>query len=351
MLRQEVSFHDMDQNRSSILSTQLAVIAPRCKGLTTDLIGIYCQGFGGVLFPLVVSFVISWKLSLIMLLFIPIIVISGIIISRTTHSEEKNGKSSLIESSMIATDAFRNIRVVKSFGLEEYFINKFNNIFISEFKRSLLSLHLKAFCYGLAYSAIFLIQAVTFGYGFYLIHYHQLEVTDLFRVYSSITFSSLLLGSVYSDIPDHKQARKSTKTAFKIIERESKIDSMSENGIILEKLTGDIEFKNVDFSYNSRPNIFVLKKFNLTIKNGLTNVLVGRSGCGKSTVISLLLRFYDVTRGAILIGGYDIKCLNVQWLRSELGLVSQEPVLFNSTIKENILDGCFNRRNVCIIYS
>lgn len=194
MLRQDISYHD--QNRSCVLATQLASTIPFAKGLTTDKIGLIAQAFGGVIFPLTVSFIISYKLSIVMVLFIPIIVTSGSVINRTTMSREKDGKSVLMEQSKIATDTVENVVTVKSFGLEDYFVKEFDAIHEQEARQISGELHLRAFFYTLAYSVIFFIQATTFGYGFYLMKSEGLEVTDLFRVYSSITFSALLLGKI-----------------------------------------------------------------------------------------------------------------------------------------------------------
>ena len=92
-------------------------------------------------------------------------------------------------------------------------------------------------------------------------------------------------------------------------------------------------------TYPTRQQVFVLNGFSLSVAAGQTVALVGTSGCGKSTVISLLERFYDITTGSIAIGGIDLKELNVQWLRSRIGLVSQEPHLFRASIRENIAYG------------
>lgn len=161
-----------------------------------------------------------------------------------------------------------------------------------------------------------------------------------------MTFSSMILGRLYAELPDQKKAKDCTKAAFKIIDRQSKIDSLNENGITLEEVIGNIEFKNVDFEYSTRPGVRVLKKFNLNIPSRSKFALVGHSGCGKSTVVSLLLRFYDPTNGLILLDGVDIKNFNIQWLRSHIGTVFQEPVLFNYSIKENISNGDPTRENV-----
>ena len=100
-----------------------------------------------------------------------------------------------------------------------------------------------------------------------------------------------------------------------------------------------MEFKKVYFNYPSRPDVVVLNDLSLEANVGQTLALVGPSGCGKSTVIQLLQRFYNVGRGSVLVDGRDVKSLNLKWLRSQIGVVSQEPVLFATTIAENIRYG------------
>ena len=131
-------------------------------------------------------------------------------------------------------------------------------------------------------------------------------------------------------------ARGTAAAVFDIIERKPKIDISSESGTKPEKFEGNIEFKNIGFNYPMRPEVNILNDFNLKIKSGETVALVGPSGCGKSTLIQLIQRFYDTCDGSVLIDGHDIKDLNLGWLRHQIGVVGQEPVLFDTTIKENI---------------
>lgn len=154
----------------------------------------------------------------------------------------------------------------------------------------------------------------------------------------------MILGRVYAQLPDQRRSLDAAKWAFKIIERRSKIDSMSESGLkpnvdSSTTNTGLIQFENVSFAYPTRPNVKVLRGLNLTIRPGQVNAIVGTSGCGKSTILSLLLRFYDVDTGAIYLDNVDIRKLNIKSLRSRMGLVSQEPTLFNMSIFENICYG------------
>lgn len=126
---------------------------------------------------------------------------------------------------------------------------------------------------------------------------------------------------------------------FEMIEQVPTIDSEDQEGVTISKVRGTLEFKDVDFAYPSRPEKIVLQEFNLSVMAGQTVGIVGRSGSGKSTIISLMERFYDPIKGNIHLDGICIKTLNLNWFRNQMSLVSQEPVLFATSVKENILLG------------
>jgi ATP-binding cassette, subfamily B (MDR/TAP), member 1 len=126
---------------------------------------------------------------------------------------------------------------------------------------------------------------------------------------------------------------------FKTIDRQPDIDIYGTTGITLDDIKADVELKDVYFSYPTRPEHLVFYGFSLRVPSGITMALVGESGSGKSTVISLVERFYDPHAGEVLIDGVDIKKMKLTWIREKIGLVSQEPVLFSTTIRENIAFG------------
>lgn len=126
---------------------------------------------------------------------------------------------------------------------------------------------------------------------------------------------------------------------FETIDRIPDIDSANPDGEKPEKITGEITLEGVRFSYPSRPTVQVMKGLSLTFEAGKTAALVGASGSGKSTIISLVERFYDPTEGAIKLDGHDLRDLNLKWLRNQIGLVSQEPVLFATSIRNNVAHG------------
>lgn len=126
---------------------------------------------------------------------------------------------------------------------------------------------------------------------------------------------------------------------FETINRKPEIDSSDTRGKVLDDIGGDVELRDVYFTYPARPDEQIFAGFSLFIPSGTTAALVGQSGSGKSTVISLIERFYDPQAGEVLIDGINLKEFQLKWIREKIGLVSQEPVLFASSIKDNIAYG------------
>lgn len=147
------------------------------------------------------------------------------------------------------------------------------------------------------------------------------------------------LGQAAPDISAFVRAKAAAYPIFEMIERSTVSRVSSKTGRKLDKLEGHIQFKEVTFSYPSRPDVAIFDKLSLDIPAGKIVALVGGSGSGKSTVISLIERFYEPLSGKILLDGNDIRELDLKWLRKQIGLVNQEPALFATTIRENILYG------------
>ena len=163
---------------------------------------------------------------------------------------------------------------------------------------------------------------------------------------------------VFSALPDSQNAVLSAERVLQVVSRQPTIDVSCDVGIVpvsyklsfkksniscffftQDETKGDIKLQKVRFTYPSRPGVTILKSFNISIKSGQTLALVGPSGSGKSTIISLTERFYDPAAGSILLDGVDLRDLNISWLRRQISLVSQEPVLFNMSIADNIRYG------------
>ncbi|GJZ55567.1 ABC transporter family protein [Tanacetum coccineum] len=161
----------------------------------------------------------------------------------------------------------------------------------------------------------------------------------VWSVGAAIAIGGISLGSALSNVKYFSDAMAASQRIREVIKRVPEIDSDNMDGKILQDVSGEVEFKGVNFAYPSRPETVIFKDFNLKVPAGKTVALVGGSGSGKSTMIALLQRFYDAQGGEISVDGVRIDKLQLKWLRSQMGLVSQEPALFATTIKENILFG------------
>jgi ATP-binding cassette, subfamily B (MDR/TAP), member 1 len=167
----------------------------------------------------------------------------------------------------------------------------------------------------------------------------EYNVGKIIQIFFSIIIAIFSLSTAAPFIAILTTGRSAAYEIFNIINRKPEIDTLSSEGKILDSLEGDIKFYDVEFNYPSREEVKVLKKINFNIKSGTTVALVGSSGCGKSTCIQLLQRFYNPLNGSISINDVNINDFNIQWLRSQIGVVNQEPILFETTIKENISFG------------
>lgn len=164
-------------------------------------------------------------------------------------------------------------------------------------------------------------------------------LTTVLSVFFALMFGSFTIANVAPSLSALGIAQGAAYEIFGTIDRQSTIDGLSTDGVTADQLRGDIVFKDVGFFYPSRPESQILKEFNLEVKAGTMVALVGGSGSGKSTVIKLINRFYDPQQGSVAIDGRDVKEYNVHSVRSKIGIVSQEPVLFNMSIRDNILMG------------
>jgi len=162
---------------------------------------------------------------------------------------------------------------------------------------------------------------------------------NVFRIFFAISFCAQSIGQASSFIPDYVKAKMSAGLLFYMMNYEPVIDNCSTAGKVPDSFNGLINAQNLYFSYPSRASVRVLQNLSVNVKPGKTLALVGPSGCGKSTVVSLIERFYDPLSGEIQIDGNDLRTLNLPNARNNMSLVSQEPILFDCSIWDNISYG------------
>nr|XP_054492163.1 bile salt export pump isoform X2 [Agelaius phoeniceus] len=339
MLGQDIGWFDDRKNSPGALTTRLATDASQVQGATGSQIGMIVNSFTNIGVAMVIAFYFSWKLSLVIMCFLPFLALSGAVQAKMLTGFASQDKKALEATGRIASEALSNIRTVAGIGKEKMFIENFEKHLDMPYKAAIKKAHVYGICFGFAQSIVFIANSVSYRYGGFLVDAEGLHYSFVFRVISAIVTSGTALGRASSYTPNYAKAKTSAARFFQLVDRHPKISVYSEKGEKWDDFKGSIEFLNCKFTYPSRPDIQVLKGLSISVKPGQTLAFVGSSGCGKSTSVQLLERFYDPEKGSVLIDGHDSKNVNVQFLRSKIGIVSQEPVLFDCSIADNIKYG------------
>ncbi|NWU34612.1 ABCBB protein, partial [Hylia prasina] len=339
MLGQDIGWFDDRKNSPGALTTRLATDASQVQGATGSQIGMIVNSFTNIGVAMIISFYFSWKLSLVIMCFLPFLALSGAVQAKMLTGFASQDKKALEATGRIASEALSNIRTVAGIGKEKMFIDNFEKHLDMPYRAAIKKAHVYGLCFGFAQSVVFIANSVSYRYGGFLVDTEGLHYSFVFRVISAIVTSGTALGKASSYTPNYAKAKTSAARFFQLVDRLPKISVYSEKGEKWDNFKGSIEFLNCKFTYPSRPDIQVLKGLSISVKPGQTLAFVGSSGCGKSTSVQLLERFYDPEYGSVLIDGHDSKNVNVQFLRSKIGIVSQEPVLFDCSIADNIKYG------------
>ncbi|KAK3580599.1 hypothetical protein CHS0354_002697 [Potamilus streckersoni] len=339
ILRQDIAFFDEPNNKVGHLTTRLSNDCTMVQGATGSKIGLILESISTIIAALVIALYYSWKLTLVILTFMPVMIGVGIIQGRLITGFSKSDKKSIEETGQIFTESVDNMRTVVSLTREETFILRYSNIIDYMLRQGIRRAFVAGFFFAMSNGIVFFAYAAAFTYGAYLVQNENLTFNYVFRVFAAIIFGGMSIGRNAAISQDFNKAKLATARLFALIDRVPAIDSASPDGRKPTSFSGAVEFKKVSFHYPARPDAKILNEISFDVKPGEILALVGTSGCGKSTTVSLIERFYDPTGGKVLADEDDVKILNLQWLRSQISVVSQEPVLFDASIAENIAYG------------
>ncbi|XP_052741208.1 multidrug resistance protein homolog 49-like isoform X2 [Bicyclus anynana] len=288
----------------------------------------------------IMALIKGWKLALLCLVSLPVSFClfgaSGWIASKLSEREAELSS----KAGAVVEEVFSAIRTVYAFSGQKKEIDRYDQLLAEARSVNIKKGFLEAIFMGLQEFYIYGSYALSFWIGYKLMinEPKTYDVETMLAVFFGITMASMHFEMASPLMDTFGTATGAGAQIFRLIDNVPKINN-SDAGVAMDSMYGNISLNNVVFHYPSRPDVPVLKGVSLSVQRGQTVALVGHSGCGKSTIIQLLSRCYDVIDGSITIDEIDIRNVSVKWLRSKIGVVGQEPVLFNTTVQENIRYG------------
>ncbi|MCL4134703.1 UNVERIFIED_CONTAM: hypothetical protein GTU68_030487 [Idotea baltica] len=292
-----------------------------------------------MVFSIALAMAYNAKLGAVMLPFIPFILVGVYIQMKVIMGQSVTESKVLEQAGKIAIESITNIRTVASLHQEDHFAALYSKALFEPHVEAQKKSHVRGLAFGFAQSMPFFAYAVVMFYGGHLVDTGEMEFEEVFKVAEALILGTMVVGQAMAYAPNYSKAKVAAANIMHLFNRVPAIDSSEDVGT---KMTGElnsINLNDVVFTYPTRPSLLILKGMNVQVKKGEKVALVGSSGCGKSTIINLLERFYDAKDGQVTLNDENIQNLNVQYARSLFGLVSQEPVLFDRTISENIAYG------------
>ncbi|TDE03810.1 ABC transporter ATP-binding protein [Flavobacterium hiemivividum] len=281
----------------------------------------------------------SIKLTLLMLSVVPLVAVAAVIFGRFIRKFSKSVQDQVAESQVIVEETMQGISIVKAFANEWYEIARYDGKIKEVVKLAIKGGKYRGYFASFIIFCLFGAIVAVVWFGVRLSISGEMSVGQLISFVLYSTFVGASFGGIAELYAQIQKAIGATERVFELLEETPEKINSKQNASSLEKIKGNVTFKNVAFSYPSRKEIKVLKDVNFTANFGQKIAIVGPSGTGKSTIASLLLRFYDIDSGEILIDGKNIYDFELENLRGNMSIVPQDVILFGGTIKENIAYG------------
>ncbi|EAR93470.2 ABC transporter family protein (macronuclear) [Tetrahymena thermophila SB210] len=344
IIRQEIGWFDM-QNPNELTSK----ISQDCffiqgaigEKVPTFLMAIF-TGLGGF----GVGYYNGWQMSLVATAAVPAIILGGLIFTIILQQTSVKTSEAYLHASAVAEQSLNSIKTVKSLAGENFEIKNYSQGLLVSFKIATKYAVWAGFGLGLTFLTLYLDYSLCFWYGSKLMEDETINHNfdrkynqgDIQTIFFAIQIAGFSLGQAAPCLKNFSLGQQAAAKIFDLLKRTPQIKNC-ENPKIIKELKGHIVLKDVDFSYPSKKDVKVHNKLTLEILPNIKTALVGESGCGKSTVMQLIERFYDPDSGLVTVDGHDIRELDFVWLRKNIGYVGQEPVLYATSIRENLRFG------------
>ncbi|KAJ7966889.1 ABC transporter B family protein [Quillaja saponaria] len=339
ILSNEVAWFDLDENNTGSLTAMLAADATLVRSALADRLSTIVQNIALTITAFVIALVLSWRIASVVIASLPLLIGAAITEQLFLKGFGGDYSHSYSRATSLAREAIANIRTVAAFGAEDRIAVQFASELNQPKKQSLLRGHISGFGYGVTQLFAYCSYALGLWYASVLLKRRDSNFGDIMKSFMVLIITALAIAETLALTPDIVKGSQALGSVFSILKRKTAIQADDPNSKAVTDVKGHIEFRNVCFKYPTRPDITIFEDLTLKVSAGKSLAVVGQSGSGKSTVISLVMRFYDPISGIVLIDGSDIKSLYLRSLRQRIGLVQQEPSLFSTTIYENIKYG------------
>lgn len=339
ILRMDISFFDHEKNTAGSLTAILAKDGKAIEGLGGSTMGQITQCIVMVIGGIVTGIAFNWRLGLVGTACIPVIVMCGYGRLKVLINFEQRNRKVYESSAGLASSYASSVRTVQTLTREDDVCKHYDAVIDQQVRDSYRPAFISAAVFGFSSGAITWIVALIFWYGSKLLSEGKIKIMAYYVVFMGLILGANAAGQIFNYVPDMGKARTAAENVLRMLEAKPNIDPNSDDGLVISRAEGRIEFKDVFFRYPTRPQVPVLRGVSLKVEPGQYVAFVGASGCGKSTTIGLIERFYDPYKGSVTLDGHELRDININNLRSNMALVQQEPLLYSGTIKENILIG------------
>ncbi|MEM6730376.1 MAG: ABC transporter transmembrane domain-containing protein [Myxococcota bacterium] len=335
IVAQEVGF--FDERRTGELVNRLASDTSVVQNAVSVNISMALRNAAQAIGGFALLFYTSVELTIVMLLAVPPIAISAIVFGKRIRRLSREAQDALAEAGEVAEETLSGIRTVRAFGHEAREEGRYGASVETSF--DVARTRIKNIAYFSSGASLFAFGAISvvLWYGGRIVIGGEMSVGELMSYILYTGIVAIAFGTLADLWTQFMRATGAAERLFDIIDRDPRIDNRG--GDTVDRLEGRVSLEDVSFVYPSRPDVSVLSGVNFSVAPGEVVALVGPSGSGKSTIAALVSRFYDPVDGRITLDGRDLRELDATWLRQQVGVVSQEPILFSTSITENIRYG------------
>ncbi|WP_439557936.1 ABC transporter ATP-binding protein [Dyadobacter sp.] len=329
----------LESRRVGELTSRITADVSQLQGLLSFTLAEIFRQIATLVVGMAILFYTSWKLTLFMLATFPVLVVASVFFGRRMRQLSRKAQDELAAANVVVEETLQSIHVVKAFTNEPLEVSRYGTILQRVVKLSLYAASFRGGFVSFIIFALFGGIVAVIWYGAGLVQAGEFGLSDLFTFILYTTFIGASIGGMGDLYAQVNKTIGASERIFEILEEEPEITIDGARNAGTSVVRGDILYDNIHFSYPSRPDLPVLRGISLRIHAGEKIALVGYSGAGKSTIVQLLMRFYNYQSGRIMIDGKPLSDFGISELRKNIAIVPQEVMLFGGTIYENISYG------------